>query len=86
VTRPVSASRLLTCCALTLWFGIPAQAADLDATSNGQELQTIVVQATAIPGAMVEADKIPGNVQSLSAADLRRNGTASLTGTMDSVA
>ena len=54
-------------------------AADADFASNRQELQTVVVEATAIPGAALDADKIPGNVQSLSASDLSRDGAANLT-------
>jgi len=47
-------------------------------------LPTVVVEATAIPGgAAIDADKIPGNVQSLSASDLARNGSASLTQAMN---
>jgi iron complex outermembrane receptor protein len=45
----------------------------------GVELPSIVVQATAIPGTTIEINKIPGNVQVLSSADLRREGSASLT-------
>jgi len=47
--------------------------------SDDQTLQTIVVTATAIPGATLDIDKIPGNIQVLSAADLTREGSASLT-------
>jgi iron complex outermembrane receptor protein len=60
------------------------QAADTGTTGNSQELQTVIIQATAIPGAAVDADKIPGDVQTLTAADLTREGSANLTGTMDS--
>jgi iron complex outermembrane receptor protein len=83
VTRAFIATSVLTGCATTLCCAMHALAADTDG-SNGQELQTIAVQATAIPGAVIEADKVPGNVQSLSATDLSRNASATLTGTMDS--
>ncbi len=43
----------------------------------------IVVEATPIAGAAVDADKIPGNVRTLSAADLARGGSASLTRAMN---
>ena len=42
-----------------------------------------MVTATAIPGATIDIDKIPGNVQVLSAADLTREGSASLTGALN---
>jgi iron complex outermembrane receptor protein len=57
--------------------------ADADAT-DGPSLEPVVVTATAIPGATMDIDKIPGNVQVLSAADLSRQGSASLTTALDS--
>jgi iron complex outermembrane recepter protein len=48
-----------------------------------QLLPTVVVQATAIPGDAIDIDKIPGNVQILGAADLSRDGSASLTGALN---
>jgi iron complex outermembrane receptor protein len=83
VTRLFIAAGVLTCYAIALWPGTPAYA-DAPAAAGGQEMQTVVVEATAIPGSAVDADKIPGNVQTLSAADLTRDGTANLTGAMDS--
>jgi iron complex outermembrane recepter protein len=83
VTR-LSIAGVFTCYAIALWSGMPAQAADASSASSGQQLQTVVVEATAIPGAAVDANKIPGNVQSLSASDLNRDGSADLTGSMDS--
>jgi len=47
-------------------------------------LAPVVVTATAIPGASIDIDKFPGNVQVLSAADLSREGAASLTTALDS--
>ena len=52
--------------------------------NSGQQLQTVIIEASAIPGAPIDADKIPGNVQSLSAADLNGDGSASLTQALDS--
>jgi iron complex outermembrane receptor protein len=49
-----------------------------------QPLQPVVVEATALAGAPIDIDKIPGDVQLLSAADLSRDGPASLTGAMNS--
>ena len=83
MTRLFTAAGVLTCYAIALWPGTPAHAGATVA-AGGQELQTVVVEATAIPGSAVDADKIPGNVQTLSAADLTRDGTANLTGAMDS--
>ena len=39
-----------------------------------EELPAIVVQASAIPGNAIDIDKIPGDVQTLNAADLSRDG------------
>jgi iron complex outermembrane receptor protein len=52
--------------------------------SSPERLQAIVVTATAIPGTALDVDKIPGNVQILSAADLTREGSASLTNALNS--
>src|SRR5580704_6433965 len=47
------------------------------------ELQEIVVVGTTpVPGMTVNADKVPGNVQTLTSKDLAQNGFASLTGGM----
>jgi iron complex outermembrane recepter protein len=84
----------LACAALVAgcMVGTPAsRAADADdaetagqsAPSGSEKLQTVVVTATAIPGADIELDKIPGNVQIITAADIVRDGTASLTGALN---
>jgi iron complex outermembrane recepter protein len=52
--------------------------------SEPDRLKTIVVTATAIPGTSIDIDKIPGNVQVLSAGDLTREGSASLTNALNS--
>lgn len=49
-----------------------------------QSLQEIVVTSTPIPGQTIDADQFPGSVQTLSAGDLTRDGTASLTGALNS--
>ena len=68
---------VLVCCGV---IGAPAaMATDADTS----QLQTVVVTATAIPGADIELDKVPGNVQIISSADIRRDGTASLTGALN---
>lgn len=48
--------------------------------ASAKLLPAVLVQATALPGgSTINADEIPGAVQSLSASDLSRNGSASLT-------
>jgi iron complex outermembrane recepter protein len=70
----------------TLFLGItPAvQAQSADSQVDSGKLQTVTVTATAIPGAQIDIDKVPGNVQILTSADLIREGTASLTGALNS--
>ena len=55
-----------------------------EATAPGSQLQSIVVESSALGGGAVEVAKIPGNVQLLSAQDLTREGSADLTGAMNS--
>ena len=77
---------ILPCCAIHISMSMAA-GADTEmnlAEGNSEKLQTIVVTATAIPGAAIDIDKIPGNVQVLSAADLTREGSASLTNALNS--
>jgi iron complex outermembrane recepter protein len=81
--RVFTSAGMLTGCALACWPGIPLFAQDATVAGNAPPLPTVVVEATAIAGAAIDADKVPGNVQTLSAADLSRNGSASLTGAMD---
>jgi iron complex outermembrane receptor protein len=54
------------------------------ANDGSGKLQTVTVTATAIPGADIDIDKVPGNVQILTSADLIREGSASLTGALNS--
>ncbi len=80
---------ILSCYAVVLSCNIPARAqnfaAPTQAGSAGPvQLQTITVTATAIPGTTIDIDKIPGNVQILSAGDLTREGSASLTNALNS--
>jgi iron complex outermembrane receptor protein len=60
-----------------------AQNAGAAGPGTQQKLPPIVVTATAIPGSRIDIDKIPGNVQVLSAADLTREGSASLTNALN---
>src|SRR5579872_3949663 len=55
--------------------------APADQTQPMQEV--VVVATTPLPGTAIDIDKIPGNVQSLRAADLMQDGTASLTEALD---
>ena len=64
----------------TLALGTAARADD----SADPQLQEIRVTATAMPGTKIDIDKIPGNVQILSSADLTREGSASLTTALNS--
>jgi iron complex outermembrane receptor protein len=62
---------------------IPAGAADLDAASGASGLpEVLVIGTTPLPGGGIDADKVPGNVQSLFSTDLARDGTASLGATL----
>jgi iron complex outermembrane receptor protein len=91
LARPSIVAGILTCCVITLGCPVAARAGEAAAAdaeggpAAGQDLQVlpvVTVQATAIPGAELDADKVPGNVQSLSATDLSRTGQANLTGTL----
>jgi len=78
---------ILPCCTIALVLGMRARAQVTSQAAPGgsdQQLQAIVVQATAIPGTVIDIDKIPGNVQILSAGDLTREGSASLTNALNS--
>jgi iron complex outermembrane recepter protein len=70
----------LPCCTGLLALTTTARADD---SAGPPPLPTVVVESTAIPGATIDIDKIPGNVQVLSAADLTREGSASLTNALN---
>src|SRR5579862_2136693 len=59
-----------------------AEARSLAASQSLQ--QVLVIANTPLPGQTIDADKIPGNVQTLSAGDLTRQGSASLTTALNS--
>ena len=61
---------------------VAAHAADAD--PGPVTLGEIVIETTPLPGAGVPLDEVPGNVQVLSAADMTRQGSASLTAALDS--
>jgi iron complex outermembrane recepter protein len=54
-----------------------------DAPSGPQSLAEVVIETTPLPGPGVNLDDVPGNVQVLSATDLTRQGSASLTTALD---
>ena len=76
--------------ALGLAAAVSAQTADPQGNSGAagssgpDKLTTVSVTATAIPGATIDIDKVPGNVQIVSSDDIRRDGSASLTGALNS--
>jgi iron complex outermembrane receptor protein len=74
--RAIGSSVLYATLLLGIAPAVLAQSADL--------LQTVTVTATAIPGASIDIDKVPGNVQILTSADLIRDGSASLKGALNS--
>jgi iron complex outermembrane recepter protein len=61
---------------------IGSSARALDAAAPDGITQIVVVGTTPVPGVMVDADKIPANLQSLTAADLRFDGAPSLIGAL----
>jgi iron complex outermembrane recepter protein len=82
--RPIGPVALLVCVALC---ASSTRAADTSSASENpsQPLQEVlVIGSTPIPGEAIDADKIPGNVQILSAGDLTREGSASLTTALNS--
>ena len=66
---------LVACGVVCATLAAPAAAR----ADGARSLRAVVVTATAIPGAPIRIDKIPGNVQVVTADDLTRGGTASLT-------
>ncbi|MGH8148434.1 MAG: TonB-dependent receptor plug domain-containing protein, partial [Steroidobacteraceae bacterium] len=86
--RPALAS---FCAACAAGLGLPVHAVPALAQEHTQQssaqspaLETVIVSATAIPGASIDADKVPGAIQTLSASDLSRNGVVSLTTALES--
>jgi iron complex outermembrane receptor protein len=78
--RRVPGATLGAVAMVCVWaIGAAAMAADADTS----QLQTVVVTATAVPGADIELDKVPGNVQIITSADIIRDGSASLTGALN---
>lgn len=75
--RSRAAWRCVPCATIALVLGAPVWAQTAD-------LPTVTVTATPLPGAEVDIDKVPGNVQVVTAEDIRRDGSADLTGALNS--
>jgi iron complex outermembrane receptor protein len=58
--------------------------AAVTASTLDRSPEVIVIAVTPLPGTAIPVDKIPGNVQTLHASDLSRDGSASLTKAMNS--
>jgi iron complex outermembrane receptor protein len=66
---------------LNPFVSVPSASAETG--SEVVPLPTISIESTAIAGAAINADKVPGNVQSVTSADITRRGPASLTRALD---
>lgn len=83
--RPATlAKRVPAGLALALLAGnaVGVAATDVAGLNSAAGLPPVIVQATAIPGASLDADLVPGNVQTVSAADIASHGNPSLTGAL----
>lgn len=78
---PIGVVVALTAIGSVTSFGGVARAAD--AGPSVESLEEVVIQTTPLPGPGVDLDDVPGNVQVLSASDISRQGTASLTSALD---
>jgi len=71
---------------LSIWaslaHGVEEEAEQPKASQPLQEV--LVIGSTPLPGAVIDTDKVPGNVQVLSSSDLSREGSPSLTGALNS--
>ena len=76
--------RWVPCATLFLGCASAVSAQTADQQGSLAQPQTVTVSATAIPGAAIDMDKIPGNVQLVTAEDLIREGSASLAGALNS--
>ena len=84
IPSPHGSAWLTTLLAASLaWSGRAfAEAEPVPVTTSLPEV--LVIGSTPVPGATIDIDKIPGNVQLLSAADLSREGSPSLSGALNS--
>ncbi|HTT83253.1 MAG TPA: Plug domain-containing protein, partial [Rhizomicrobium sp.] len=79
-------------CSLFAAAAIPAASTSLPAAAqtadtppaSSQDVETVVVTGTTpVPGSGIEADKLPYTIQTLTAADLTREGSASITAALN---
>ncbi|MGH8258500.1 MAG: TonB-dependent receptor [Steroidobacteraceae bacterium] len=90
VPVPARLPRTLIACATALLLqGLEAPlqvawGADVAEAAAAAPLQDVIVTSTPIPGRSISADEVPGAVQTLSAGDLIRQGSASLTTALES--
>lgn len=71
-----TAAAVCLCMLFPFWLALTAAAAT-------PGVETVTVEARALPGANLDPEKIPGSVQSISAAELERDGAASLAQALD---
>jgi iron complex outermembrane receptor protein len=70
-------------CAISL-CGSAGALAQSTSTSPAPLPDILVIGTTPVPGLRIDADKVPGNVQTLMSSDLAKNGTANLTDALNS--
>jgi outer membrane receptor protein involved in Fe transport len=68
---------------LALSPAVATQASELADASRDALEGVVVIGTSPVPGATIDADKVPANVETLRAPDLRRGGTASLAGALN---
>jgi iron complex outermembrane receptor protein len=84
-SRLAPASEVALAVAAVCWASA-SHGTEVVAEHQGQSasLPEVVISTTPLPGVAIDVDKIPGNVQTLSAADLVRQGSPSLTTALNS--
>ncbi|MEA3151796.1 MAG: iron complex outerrane recepter protein [Gammaproteobacteria bacterium] len=81
-TRPFPVRLCLAGCA-AIGAGLGSHAAALDGPTQPGLPEILVIGTTPVPGLHVDADKVPGSVQSLFSSDLAKNGRANLIGAIN---
>ncbi len=74
--------RLLASTSFAMMMSLTAYAADPGSPDMPLPLVT-VIGTSPVPGATIDVDKIPSNVESITASDLTRDGTATLSGALN---
>jgi iron complex outermembrane receptor protein len=77
--RPAACAWLAACLAAVWGPGGAQAAAGADDSSPGAVPEVVIIGTSPLPGTSIDVGKIPGTVQTLHAADLAREGEASLT-------